>query len=92
MSEEKEFIAPEISAQNGEVTWEAPSNIALVKYWGKYGTQLPCNPSISFTLSACKTTTKVLYSPRTKMDSPFSFDFYSKENQRQAFIQKSRLF
>ena len=75
MSEEKEFIAPEISVQNGEVIWEAPSNIALVKYWGKYGTQLPCNPSISFTLSACKTTTKVLYSPRTKMDSPFSFDF-----------------
>ena len=71
----KRIHCPEISAQNGEVIWEAPSNIALVKYWGKYGTQLPCNPSISFTLSACKTTTKVLYSPRTKMDSPFSFDF-----------------
>ena len=30
--------------------WQAPSNIALVKYWGKYGEQLPENPSISFTL------------------------------------------
>lgn len=28
-----------------------PSNIALVKYWGKHGNQLPCNPSLSMTLS-----------------------------------------
>jgi len=32
------------------VKWNSPSNIALVKYWGKYGTQLPRNPSISFSL------------------------------------------
>lgn len=29
---------------------EAPSNIALVKYWGKKKRQIPLNPSISFTL------------------------------------------
>ncbi|MDB9928888.1 diphosphomevalonate decarboxylase, partial [Schleiferiaceae bacterium] len=40
-----------------EVTWKSPSNIALVKYWGKYPVQLPANPSISFTLSAAATTT-----------------------------------
>jgi diphosphomevalonate decarboxylase len=35
--------------------YEAPSNIALVKYWGKYGKQLPRNASISFTLlNTCK--------------------------------------
>ncbi len=39
--------------------WEAPSNIALVKYWGKHDVQLPANPSISFTLSQSKTVTKV---------------------------------
>ena len=27
--------------KNGTLTWESPSNIALVKYWGKYGEQLP---------------------------------------------------
>ncbi|MEW6136461.1 MAG: hypothetical protein AB1583_12200, partial [Bacteroidota bacterium] len=32
-------------------TWECPSNIAIVKYWGKRGFQLPANPSLSFTLS-----------------------------------------
>ncbi|MGB5980899.1 MAG: diphosphomevalonate decarboxylase [Nonlabens sp.] len=39
--------------------WEAPSNIALVKYWGKHEIQLPANPSISFTLSESKTITRV---------------------------------
>lgn len=41
------------------VKWQAPSNIALVKYWGKHGMQLPANPSISFTLNACRTITSV---------------------------------
>lgn len=35
---------------SGHVTWECPSNIALVKYWGKKGFQLPLNPSLSITL------------------------------------------
>lgn len=33
----------------------APSNIALVKYWGKKAGQLPQNPSISMTLNNCTT-------------------------------------
>ena len=33
------------------VSCMAPSNIALVKYWGKKNTQIPSNPSISFTLN-----------------------------------------
>ncbi len=36
-------------------SWRSPSNIALIKYWGKHGVQLPRNPSLSFTLSACHT-------------------------------------
>lgn len=36
-------------------SWSSPSNIALVKYWGKHGLQWPQNPSLSFTLSACST-------------------------------------
>ncbi len=39
--------------------WQSPSNIALVKYWGKHGIQLPRNPSLSFTLSACRTEMKM---------------------------------
>lgn len=37
----------------------SPSNIALVKYWGKKDIQIPKNTSISFTLSHCYTATKL---------------------------------
>jgi diphosphomevalonate decarboxylase len=42
-------------------TWRAPSNIALIKYWGKNlnGEQFPLNPSISFTLKNCYTETTI---------------------------------
>ena len=40
-------------------TEECPSNIALIKYWGKYENQIPANPSISYTLSQCRTITEM---------------------------------
>ena len=44
-------------------SWASPSNIALIKYWGKKkdGVQLPANSSISFTLDYCKTTTHLRF-------------------------------
>ena len=45
----------------GEVEWISPSNLAVVKYWGKYGTQLPRNPSISITLSEAVTQTNIRF-------------------------------
>jgi diphosphomevalonate decarboxylase len=45
----------------GICSWESPSNIALVKYWGKKENQIPANPSISFTLKNCVTRTTVAY-------------------------------
>ena len=50
---------------SGSVNWQSPSNIALVKYWGKYGEQLPMNPSISFTLENCNTKTTLSYEKRS---------------------------
>ena len=50
--------------ERGAVKWESPSNIALVKYWGKKENQIPENPSISFTLSNCKTITKLTYTKK----------------------------
>lgn len=46
---------------SGSVTWKTPSNIALVKYWGKQEPQIPENASISFTLDACFTLTTLEY-------------------------------
>ena len=53
-----------------ESSWRSPSNIALVKYWGKYEPQLPANPSLSFTLKESYTETKV-----ELMDEASSGDF-----------------
>lgn len=39
--------------------WKCPSNIALVKYWGKKDFQKPMNPSLSFTLQNSFTETSV---------------------------------
>ncbi len=51
-------------------SWKSPSNIALVKYWGKKpnGIQLPANASISFTLNNCATTTKLTYSEQDTLE------------------------
>ena len=62
----------------GKVGWASPSNIALVKYWGKRGKQLPQNPSISFTLSECRSETFVEFEKARKFG--FHFFFEGKEN------------
>jgi len=73
---EKDFIpaAYEKIVPKGKVKWKAPSNIALVKYWGKKTNQIPANPSISFTLEACATTTTVQFNKREEQEESFSFD------------------
>jgi diphosphomevalonate decarboxylase len=52
---------PLSEAIKGSVSWKSPSNIALVKYWGKKPVQIPANPSVSFTLDACATTTRLTF-------------------------------
>ena len=66
------------SGFQGKVGWASPSNIALVKYWGKKGKQIPQNPSISFTLSKCCTETFVEFEKADRFG--FSFFFEGKEN------------
>ena len=58
----------------GSVGCVSPSNIALVKYWGKKNHQIPANPSISFTLNNCNTKTILRYSP--KSTEGLSFEVY----------------
>ena len=66
------------SSFQGKVGWASPSNIALVKYWGKRGKQLPQNPSISFTLSECLSETFIEFEKAEKFG--FHFFFEGKEN------------
>ena len=72
----------------GVVTWESPSNIALVKYWGKKAVQIPTNPSISLTLNNCSTTTKLSFK---KSDHPkINLTVSGKENT--SFLKKIHAF
>ena len=70
---------------SGKVAWQSPSNIALVKYWGKHGNQLPSNPSISFTLDACNTQTEI----RFKKSDQFGFKFFFEGNENPKFGTKA---
>lgn len=63
--------------KQGSTKWRSPSNIAIVKYWGKYGNQLPRNPSLSFSLSSSYTTTQVDFDydeERNEFELEFSFE------------------
>ena len=73
-----EAFRGEVPDFHGRVGWQCPSNIALVKYWGKKGKQIPQNPSISFTLSECCTETFVEFEKADRFG--FSFFFEGKEN------------
>ncbi|MEZ4884224.1 MAG: hypothetical protein R3E32_05745 [Chitinophagales bacterium] len=70
------------------IVWQSPSNIALVKYWGKYGRQLPRNTSISFTLSQAYTETSVMYG--MKKNKGISLDFRFEGEHNEAFAEKIR--
>lgn len=78
--------------ENGKVSWASPSNIALVKYWGKKEHQIPENPSISFTLDACKTETELVFEARTITEDSFSFDVFFEEEKNEAFKPKIETF
>lgn len=70
----------------GKVGWRCPSNIAIVKYWGKHGQQLPNNASLSFTLSNAHTDTYISYKSHSKNAVSISFLFEGIENP--AFASK----
>lgn len=48
-------------ARSGTLGWSCPSNIALIKYWGKKPGQIPMNPSLSMTLQEARTQMKIQY-------------------------------
>lgn len=89
---EQDFILKNYNSnlESGSVKWESPSNIALVKYWGKKEHQIPENPSISFTLSNCKTITEVTFTKKESND--FSFDVVFEGENNEAFKPKIQTF
>src|SRR5690606_28034391 len=96
---EQNFIPKEykISIESGKVTWESPSNIDLVQYWGKRENQITENPSISFTLNNCKTITTLSYERRELSASlkeipDFSFEVFLDGKKKEDFAPKIEMF
>ena len=75
---------------SGSVAYSSPSNIALVKYWGKKAHQIPANPSISFTLNNCKTLTTIKFKKKTTKG--FSFEVYLEGVIQKEFKPKIKQF
>jgi diphosphomevalonate decarboxylase len=71
-----------------EVKVKAPANIALVKYWGKKGHQLPANPSLSLTLKNSITETTLTIKPSQKL----VVDFYFERERNDLFGKKTKAF
>ena len=87
--------------EKGSFQWSSPSNIALVKYWGKkdnhpspkgkLAKQIPANPSVSFTLNNCKTISKLAFAKKESQDR-FSFDLLFEGKPKEDFKPKIQQF
>lgn len=81
----QEFLGKQNFTINTQTVSEScPSNIALIKYWGKYEQQIPANPSISYTLNHCKTNTTIEFFA----NEPFSVQTFLSGNEEQKFAEK----
>lgn len=75
----------------GSVSWSCPSNIALIKYWGKKGFQLPSNASLSMTLKRSVTQMAFGYDyDPDRRELEFQFTFGGLPNEK--FGEKIRDF
>jgi diphosphomevalonate decarboxylase len=73
----------------GRTIWSSPSNIALIKYWGKKSHQIPMNPSLSLTLSECMTEMDFKWQ---KSDSGFKLKFTLEGKEQLLFQEKTEKF
>ena len=71
-------------------TWKTPSNIALVKYWGKTEPQIPKNASISFTLSNSHTITTIDFTKKSnsEADNKINFELFFEGKKKEDFKPK----
>lgn len=94
MGDYSQFISKisSVKLDKGSISCSSPSNIALVKYWGKRPVQLPENPSISFTLDVCKTETTLQYEKLEKASGNFQFELFFEGKPKPDFKPKIQSF
>ena len=89
----QQFIPNSLQQNTNKVsfTWKTPSNIALVKYWGKTDPQIPKNASISFTLSNSHTITRIDFTPKSVSNSEqgeINFELFFEGKKKEDFKPK----
>ncbi len=67
--------------------WRCPSNIAIVKYWGKKPEQIPMNASLSLTLSQSNTEVRATLSPKSTSES-VALSYFFEGNRNELFEAK----
>ncbi|WP_313375384.1 diphosphomevalonate decarboxylase [Chishuiella sp.] len=87
---EQQFISnlstTSFSIEEGSVNTKSPSNIALVKYWGKKKNQIPTNSSISYTLTNSYTETELKF--EKKNSDNFQVEVYLEGEKKDSFSPK----
>ncbi|MFK8101364.1 MAG: diphosphomevalonate decarboxylase [Saprospiraceae bacterium] len=83
-----DLVLTDLTVTAGNIHWKSPSNLAIIKYWGKYGQQLPRNPSISFTLQNAYTETAFSYQAKSVASDDIMLDFYFEGKPNEAFKAK----
>ncbi len=90
------FINPRVETHHlmslGKVSVSAPSNIAIVKYWGKKGKQLPCNPSLSMTLENARSYFFLEWRGRTFEKEGVELEYLFENEPKPAFEAKLKKF
>ena len=82
-----------IELQSIAVNWKSPSNIALIKYWGKHGRQFPSNPSVSFTLNKAHSTMELKAHPKSNSsEKSIDLELYFEEERNIPFEDRVRHF
>ncbi|MCP5467868.1 MAG: diphosphomevalonate decarboxylase [Deltaproteobacteria bacterium] len=70
------------------VAWRSPSNIAIIKYWGKKAQQIPQNPSLSLTLSNAFTETEIHLKNKKSAKKDPELEFLFEGQTQTEFKQK----
>ncbi len=85
-------VKPGSIAGSFETAWESPSNIALVKYWGKSGDQIPMNASLSMTLKHALTRTSIRAIPKKQSSDTVALSYLFEGVNQPAFTAKIEKF
>jgi diphosphomevalonate decarboxylase len=81
-----------IPAEGYNTAYQSPSNIAIVKYWGKKGEQIPANASLSLTLSECRTETRMVVKPSSVTTDDYDVTVYLDGEKKDDFVPKIKQF